>query len=283
MRNPSTLEWRVEVVNPSHNHIPSGDPKVHSCHRKRTHEELNQIEALTQTGQSARVIINTLLQQNSNTTLVSRDIYNERRNIRKEQLGGLTSIEALINTFEEDDDWIFEVNIHPETRRVTHLFFALSETINLMKSFPDIALMDATYKTNRFKMPLLHFAGMTSINTSFSAAFCFLPSESAEDYLWVLQAFKFAVGNLSLRVILTDGEDALKNACRDVFPGVPQRLCLWHVNQNMLSKAKTTWKENTIGIDDEEIERRKEAQDVFMTRWYRVSSYESYLVISSIY
>jgi len=58
--------------------------------------------------------------------LISRDIYNERSAIRREQLGGLTPIEALVKAFEEDEDWQSEVRIDPDTRRVTHLFFTLA-------------------------------------------------------------------------------------------------------------------------------------------------------------
>jgi len=130
--------------------------------------------------------------------------------------------------------------------------------------------MDYTYKTNKFKMPLLHFLGVTPIETNFSAGFCFLPGESASDYLWALQSFKFAAGNVVPYVIITDGEDGLKNSCREVFPEVPQRLCLWHINQNVLAKAKTTWKENALGLSPKEQDQRREARDAFMTRWNKL-------------
>jgi hypothetical protein len=203
--------------------------------------------------------------------LVSRDIYNERAAIRRKQLGGLTPIEALLKVLDEDDEWLSEVKIDENTHRVTHLFFTLSHSIGLMQSFPDVLEMDCTYKTNKFKMPLLHILGVTPIETNFSAGFCFLPGESASDYLWALQSFKFATGNIAPRVIITDGEDGLKNSCREVFPDVPQRLCLWHINQNVLAKAKTTWRENALGLTPEEQNQRREARDTFMERWNKVT------------
>ena len=260
------VSWRVETVHPSHNHEASFDPKVHLCHRKRSRHQLDQIKALTTVGQPGRVILTTLLQEDPNTMLVPRDIYNEQSRLRRQQFGCLAPIEALVETLEKDDDWAFEVKTDPESRRVTHLFFTLSDSIDLMQNFPNIALMDATYKTNRFKMPLLHFVGVTPIDTSFSAAFCFLPGESAEDYIWAIQTFKFAMGNTQPRVIVTDGDHGLKGACREVFPDVPQRLCLWHVNQKVLAKAKTTWKESAG-----QAETKKETRDTFMDRWNKVS------------
>jgi transposase-like protein len=35
-----------------------------------------------------------------------------------------------------------------------------------------------------------------------------------------------------------DKELALINACKDVFPITNILICLWHVNQNILSKAR---------------------------------------------
>jgi len=176
--------WKVEVVNPEHNHDESWDPKVHTCHRKRDREDvLSNVKALSMAGQPARVVMTALLQEHPDTLLVSRDIYNQRAALRRERLGGLTPIEALIKALEEDNEWLFEVKIDDETRRVTHLFFTISHSIDLMRSFPDVLLMDCTYKTNKFKMPLLHFLGVTPIETNFSAGFCFLPGESASDYL----------------------------------------------------------------------------------------------------
>ena len=71
---------------------------------------------------------------------------------------------------------------YSDTRRVKHLFFTLGYSITLMQSFPDVMLMDCTYKTNKFKLPLLHILGVTPIETNFSAGFCFLPGETEKDY-----------------------------------------------------------------------------------------------------
>ena len=42
--------------------------------------------------------------------------------------------------------------------------------------------MDATYKTNRYKLPLLIITGINALGGSFYVAFCFLAGEQFEDY-----------------------------------------------------------------------------------------------------
>ncbi|CAN0893298.1 hypothetical protein LINGRAPRIM_LOCUS2670 [Linum grandiflorum] len=40
--------------------------------------------------------------------------------------------------------------------------------------------------------------------------------------------------------IITDGDTAMKNAIIDVFPDTNQRLCLWHLKQNVGNHVKSS-------------------------------------------
>ena len=62
--------------------------------------------------------------------------------------------------------------------------------IKLWKANPDCLLLDCTYKTNRFNMPLLNICGVTGNNKTPQFALCFLSGEKEEDYQWALQQFK---------------------------------------------------------------------------------------------
>ena len=45
---------------------------------------------------------------------------------------------------------------------------------------PYVLIMDCTYKTNRYKMPLLDIVGVTALNTSFYVGFCFVFKDDAD-------------------------------------------------------------------------------------------------------
>jgi MULE transposase-like protein len=81
--------------------------------------------------------------------------------------------------------------------------------ISFLQKNPDVILIDATYRTNRCNMPLLHFMAVTAVGRTTSIALCFLPAE-----------------NIKIEVFLTDDEAALKTALSGIFPGVPQLLSL---------------------------------------------------------
>jgi hypothetical protein len=54
-------------------------------------------------------------------------------------------------------------------------------------------VMDCTYKTNRFGMPLMNIVGITATFRSFNAGFAFIPDETEKEYVWALKAFSVVV------------------------------------------------------------------------------------------
>jgi hypothetical protein len=58
----------------------------------------------------------------------------------------------------KDKGMHFEVHLDEE-RFTQHLFIALPEAIKLARQNQDVFLVDNTYKTNAFNMPLLHMVG----------------------------------------------------------------------------------------------------------------------------
>lgn len=121
----------------------------------------------------------------------------------------------------------------------------------MMKDFPEVLLLDCTYKTNRFKMPLLVMVRRSSLGTTFYLGFAFLMEEKEDDYVWALEQVRSLYDGFSMRegpgVLVTDRDLALMNALDKIFPssyGIPHGiLCAWHIQKNILAKASTVFKE----------------------------------------
>ncbi|CAH1770883.1 10294_t:CDS:1, partial [Entrophospora sp. SA101] len=167
----------------------------------------------------------------------SRTIYNTLHSIREERLDGRTPIQALFDKLQESD---FEFDYqHDHQNHITHLFFAHRISIALTRTYPVVLLLDCTYKTNRYRMPLLNVVGMTSFNTTFFSCFAFLKDEKEADYEWALTCISKIFNGMSHpKVIVTDRELALMNAIGRIFPGAHHLLCIWHINKNILAKCK---------------------------------------------
>jgi hypothetical protein len=89
----------------------------------------------------------------------------------------------------------------------------------MTKTHPYILIIDATYKINYFRMPLLHVVGLTELGGRFPVGFDFLSSEDNIEYKWAVRQISsmFEPGHRP-HVTITNNEKALKAALADKFP-----------------------------------------------------------------
>ena len=176
-------------------------------------------------------------------------------------------MEALLDDL-STADWVFAVK-KDDNNRIQNLFFAHQKQIELLLANPDVLLMECTYRTNKHKLPLLHILGCTNLQTFFSAGFCFLSNETHADYHWAIANYLLKTGVQQPRVFISDQEEALKMSARALVPGVPQLLCVWHINKNVQTKAQQVWRD-ADGTTKEEKQRIAEQRAAFMKRWTQV-------------
>ncbi|KJZ72072.1 hypothetical protein HIM_08527 [Hirsutella minnesotensis 3608] len=173
----------------------------------------------------------------------SQHIRNALALYRAEELAGRTPIEFLYGQLKDSSLGFFFRDTRDQEGRLTGLFIAPRSGIELWRRFWSILLLDCTYKTNRFKMPLLNVCGSTSERKTFSVASIFLSGEAEPQYRWALQCLLELAAEEGIpmpRVIVTDRELALMNALIS-FPElrlVIHLLCRWHVNKNVLAQSK---------------------------------------------
>ena len=204
---------------------------------------------------SSRIfILSSLRQNNPNLTAISKTIYNAKAKIRKDNLAGRSVMQALL---EELAQGVFMHDMLSEGGHLTHFFFAHPLSVNLTQNFPNIFIMDCTYKINRYKMPLLDIIGISSFNTSFYSGFAFLKGEREEDYVWALKMFSKILGEKKPHVIITDREYALINAINIVFRECTHLLCVWHIDKNILAKCKKYFESEDIWV-------------VFLSAWKKI-------------
>jgi hypothetical protein len=121
--------------------------------------------------------------ENPKTLVTKRDIHNERANVRRQDLESLASIHALLrfvlstNEAKKKFTSTFEYKNGVAGRPLKYLFVMHDKHIKLFKTNSEILIADATYKTNRFNMPLLNIIEMAPNNISFFTASMFLFGE----------------------------------------------------------------------------------------------------------
>ncbi|KAL5191889.1 Protein FAR1-RELATED SEQUENCE 5 [Glycine soja] len=98
-----------------------------------------------------------------------------------------------------------------------------------------------TYKTNRYRLLLLDFVGVTPTGMTFSAGFAYVECEPVNNLVWALQRFQdlFLKCDALPVVIVNDRDQALMNAMKAVFPNCTNLLCNFHINKNVKAKCKS--------------------------------------------
>ncbi|KAH1266586.1 Protein FAR1-RELATED SEQUENCE 5 [Glycine max] len=98
-----------------------------------------------------------------------------------------------------------------------------------------------TYKTNRYRLSLLDFVGVTPTTMTFSAGFAYLEGERVSNIVLALERFRclFLRNDRLPVVIVTDRDLALMNAVKTVFPECTNLLCRFHIDKNVKSKCKS--------------------------------------------
>ena len=101
--------------------------------------------------------------------------------------------------------------------------------------------MDATYKTNRFNMPLFLISSVNPFGRSYVLACCLMRDERIETYTLVLAAFKllFEPTKIEVNTIITDQDSSLISAIEAVFPNATHQLCRWHLLANIRKNLAT--------------------------------------------
>jgi hypothetical protein len=248
------VKYRPEPKFNIHNHPPSQSPAAHPSHRHLSIEARNTAKQLYSAGVQPRNTLTIMRQIAPETPLVPRDLYNYNASFYRDIRQGQSPTEALLQHL-ESSSIKHTILKDPTNQRLKGLFIALPESITYLQLHHDVILIDNTYKTNRFGMPLMDIIGVDHNSISFFVAFAFLPDESEGSYQWALANLKglfdilHLIQQLQPSVISTDCDQALRNAISSIFPETPTLLCLWHANKNIQQHCKGKFTSNEAYAD----------------------------------
>ena len=231
-----SIRYRPNKECSKHNHPPSHHPSAHPIHRQLDASGKATLSDLVSAGISPRDIQTFLRQQDPTSLATRKDIYNRIAELKNDMHEGQSSIHALINQLDREGFWS-RVRVD-ENQRVTAILFAHPDSLQYLQAYSDLLLLDCTYKTNKYQMPLLDMIGVDACQRSFCIAFAFLSGEQEEDYIWALERLQSLYEACNARlpsVVLTDRCLACINAVTTVFPLAESLLCLWHANKAVLA------------------------------------------------
>ncbi|XP_057432505.1 uncharacterized protein LOC130725276 [Lotus japonicus] len=232
--------WKVIVHSGIHNHDSAETLQGHSFVGRLNPDEKVMVGSMIEKRVKPSDMLIALREKNPNNLTRIKQIYNEKQAYNRIKRGPFSEIQHLMKLL-EGDKYAYWSRVEGGSNVIKSLFFAHPDSIHLFNEFPTVVLMDSTYKTNRYRIPLLEMVGVTSTNLTYSIAFAYMANERTDEVLWALNRLKGLIvkeENLP-KVIVTDKDTVLMKVIEDVFPAARHLLCQFHVSKSVTGKLKT--------------------------------------------
>lgn len=134
--------------------------------------------------------------------------------------------------------------IQNEQQEVECIFFQDTRMKEMFNTYPELVMMDGTYKLNDRRMPLIVMLIVDGNGQSQIAGLCIVKSESDRIFRHMFDEFKAEnPKHTEIAVIMSDKGSANVSAFKASFPNAQHQLCVFHVLQ-IFSREVTTQKRN---------------------------------------
>ncbi|XP_025685216.1 protein FAR-RED IMPAIRED RESPONSE 1-like [Arachis hypogaea] len=150
--------------------------------------------------------------------------------------------------------------------RLGNLFWADGMSRANYQLFGDVLAFDTTYQKNKYKKPLVIFSGSNHHRETCIFGFAVLEDESGLTYTWLLKNFLDVMLGKSPTVVVTDGDEGMKEGIANAFPNATHRLCGWHLQKNETSNIK----DPTFCAEFKKCKYGKWHPDDFELRWAKM-------------
>ena len=211
--------------------------KMYPENRRMGEEEKQTAQKLLELNVEARRIVH-LIKDISGREITNRDIFNLKANIKHD---GKDEVNTLIDVLEEvvhnNGNVCFDIDQKDE---LNVLFFQSKEMSQGMTKFPEVLLLDGTYRCNDKKMTLLSILVEDGNGAGQCVAYGLIARETKDTIAKFLDFFVQTNPAVSrTEVVLIDKDFSELAALKKVIPNADVFLCLFHVLKAVRSKISS--------------------------------------------
>ncbi|XP_058783973.1 protein FAR1-RELATED SEQUENCE 5-like [Vicia villosa] len=245
--NPQKDIYVVTCFEEAHNHelTPSRFVHLHPIYREITAADRAQIDGLQSNGIRTCHIMGYMVAQKGGHDRVGftkKDLYNYfdskmRANIKD---GDVAAAINYLTVKSSTDPMLYGKYAVDMDGRMKSLFWADGSSRSDYFCFGDVIAFDTTYKKNKYNYPLVIFSGCNHHSQTVIFGAALVSDETTETYKWLLECFLECMENRYPAAVVTDGDGAMRESIKQVFPDATHRLCAWHLNKNASENVKNS-------------------------------------------
>ncbi|XP_045789627.1 protein FAR1-RELATED SEQUENCE 5-like [Trifolium pratense] len=233
-------KWYVTVFEFEHNHELLNGTMCGflPAYRKMAQGDIDEIERNRTAGIRPYQVYGSMANASGGfhkVGFVKKDLYNQVGKQRKEVYSDTCRAVRYLRDLSTKDPLMFVTHSIDLERRLERLFWCDGESRKNYEIFGDVVAFDATYRKNKYNCPFVVFSGVNHHNQTIVFATGIVTRETEETYVWLLEQFLTAMNGKHPLSVITDGDLAMRNAIRRVFPTSHHRLCAWHLLRNASS------------------------------------------------
>lgn len=212
----------------SHNHEVNQElQQFYGQRRRLTTGQLAEVEDVIRMNPGNKQL-KSFLQSKFNKVVTLQDIRNLKHKVKSS--GGLTDSEELYEVVKDmegkgkievliDDDGVIQM-----------ISFATKEMLSLYGQFPELILMDGTYKVNKYNYPLYIILIQDNLGRGRAVFYAFVRSETGDMMRAILSSFKNMCQDTSKTcTVMLDKDQNEIDAIRNALPAASVLLCHFHV------------------------------------------------------
>nr|ABN05752.1 Ovarian tumour, otubain, related [Medicago truncatula] len=236
-------DWSLKVGDGKHNHDMTDVLKGHKTVGRLNPNERVHLEEMVDSNVPPRQMLTNLKKRNRTTSTTIKHVYNASYRYRRSIRGTRNDMQHLLKSL-VDNGYVYHCRKYPDSKVISDVFWAHLDSIKLFNTFSTVLVLNSTYKTNKYRLPLLEFVGNTSTMKTFSIDFAYMMSERQDNVYWALKRCREMLHTKDLypKVFATNRDNALINVVEKVFPKAITLLCSYHIGQNVRAKCKLNCK-----------------------------------------
>ncbi|MED6185930.1 hypothetical protein PIB30_118569 [Stylosanthes scabra] len=243
-----TLTWRVRTFVKDHNHelTPAGIDYIMptTTSRRLTTAKKAQSDGIHIHGFLTFQIMGFMVGQARAFAGVefSKDLYSyvDKQRCPKIADGDALAAISYLQGKADSDPTLFARYTTTDDDQLGHLFWADGLSQVDYEYFGDVVALDTKYKENMYHKRLVIFSGTNHHRQTCIFACALLADERADTYKWALENFLDAMEKKHPSAVVTDDNEAMREAIQAVLPNTAHRLCAWHLQKGAEDNIKDT-------------------------------------------
>nr|XP_043630460.1 protein FAR-RED IMPAIRED RESPONSE 1-like [Erigeron canadensis] len=222
-------KWNVSKVELKHNHpFSPSKGRFYRCHRFVNRNVKRRLEIYQRARVRMNKGFNTFVVESGgyeNVPFTEKDCRNYIDKVKRLIFGegDAQAIQSYFTKVQSSDRDFFYTWDLDEENRLRSLFWADARSRAAYEEFGDVVTFDTTYLTNEYEMPMAPLVGVNHHGQSILLGCGLISNEDTETFKWLFQSWLACMCGRPPKAIITDQDQAMKNAIQMVFPDARHR------------------------------------------------------------